>query len=162
MSSKRSQRIREKYTAFSMYADLLLICLGDAHKVPVPRYSIHRMMRGRICTGTFLSSGTISSSSLVIGIPVESTLPTLKEDLEITIIHEFAHYTAFVHLETPAARQLDAYKYRTNRKYAEEDEILTWLRTKDSAKKLGLWNKTALRMCINSGPYAKVLKVFPK
>ena len=145
-----------------MYAELLLRCLSDVYHIPLPLFKIHRMYSGRICDGQFVSSGYIHDSTLCISIPVGSKLKTLKEDLEITVLHEFAHYINFYNLRSPDRRKLDSYNYRTNRKYAQEDEILTWLRTKDAAKLLGLWNKITLKMCIHSGPYAAVLKVFPE
>jgi len=159
MSSKmlRSKEDND-YLIWCMYTEILVQCLATMNNVQVPSLNIYPLCGGKYCDGSFDPTGPIKSSKIYIHIPMKSNLRTLKEDLEITVIHEFGHYLHHCALGTDKARKADMEMYLDSTSYCRKDERENWLRTRKLAKQLRLWNKNSLAMCLKAATSAKVLK----
>lgn len=156
---------QEDKDVYEMYVYFLVHALCDVTKVSFPNLRIYfnNVIRpADDCEGYFIPEPYIRDTSIEIGIPVDSTLSALREDIEITIIHEFAHYVYYVKLRTSKRRQLNDAKYFDNENFKWKEEQRTWIQTRELAKKLGLWNCKTMRRCLAADKSAVVVKEYEK
>lgn len=92
--------------------------------------------------GAAIAMYKIPDMYIVVHLPYNYMLRCPKDHtiLAITLIHEYCHYIAALHMNA-SERIVSVEKYHKDHSEKRADEQRNWTATKKLAKELGLWNK---------------------